>query len=240
MNPAQRYIDNVLAHVYATDEDRERLAVDLRSHFAEGKATGRTPPDIIAHLGTAEEVAAAFNAERQLSYASFWERLVAFLADAGLLMTVSLPVLGLFFLNGRDGSEPAEPTLFWFLSFILAMLMLAGVAIFYFPLLESHFGRTLGKHLMRLRVRREDGTPIGLGQAFVRRLSMYFDMLWVDALFVPFTGKRQRALDIVAKTIVVHEPGEKATAGSYLLCLLLAAAPFCALICAFLVLAPQS
>ena len=81
-----------------------------------------------------------------------------------------------------------------------------------------------------IRVLRETGAPIGLGQAFVRRLSMYFDMLWIDALFIPFTDKRQRALDIVAKTVVAREPGKRATAGSYVIAFLLIAVPMCALL----------
>ena len=95
-----------------------------------------------------------------------------------------------------------------------------GIALFYFPLLEWRFGKTLGKHLLRIRVVRETGSPISLGQAFVRRLSYYFEMLVIDALFIPFTDKKQRALDIIAKTVVAKEPGEEAKWWAWAVCML--------------------
>lgn len=231
MKPADRYIDDVMRHVFATQQDLEKLKTDLRSHFAEGEAAGREPRDIILGLGTPEEVAAAFNAEREFHYASFWERLFAFFGDCGILLIVILPVLALGLLGGVVGSEPGEVPIVWFVICFLFFLALVGVGIFYFPLFESHYGKTPGKHLMRIRVRRENGAPISLGQAFVRRLSFYFDMLWIDALFIPFTDKHQRALDIVAKTVVAREPGKRAGAGSYLLCALLVLLPVFCLLC---------
>jgi uncharacterized RDD family membrane protein YckC len=59
--------------------------------------------------------------------------------------------------------------------------------------------------LLGLRVLREDGLPINYMEAFLRRISYYFEVLPVDALFIPFTSKRQRAFDIVARTIVVRQ-----------------------------------
>ena len=230
MKPMDRYIDDVMRHVFAAPEDRERLETDLHSHFTEGEAAGRAPRDIIDGLGSPEEVAAAFNAEREFSYATFWERLVAFFGDFGVLVSLSLPLVGLLFLSGALSSESGEPPILWFVICGLVAMALAGICIFYFPLLEAHYGKTLGKHLMRIRVLRENGAPIGLGQAFVRRLSLYFDMLWIDALFIPFTPKRQRALDIIAKTVVAREPGERASVWGYVFCLLLAVAPICALL----------
>ena len=45
----------------------------------------------------------------------------------------------------------------------------------------------------------------------------------LDALFVPFTSKRQRAFDIVAKTVVVRESTE--VGAGWALCVLLMAVP---------------
>jgi uncharacterized RDD family membrane protein YckC len=238
MNTADRYVDDVMRNVFAAAEDRDRLQADLRSHFAEAEAEGRAPREVIEGLGTPEEVAAAFNAEREFRYAGFWQRLIAFVGDAGLLMCVVLPVLTLGLLAGVVGEEPSNVSIVWLIPFGLLFLAILGLGIFYFPLLEAHFGKTFGKYLMRIRVVREDGSPIGLGQAFVRRLSFYFDMLWVDALFVPFTDKRQRALDIVAKTIVVREPGENTPWWAYLVCLLLPAAAMCCLLCLLALFGP--
>ncbi len=228
MKPVDRYIDDVLRHVFAIPEDRERLESDLRFHFAEAEAEGRATREIIDGLGTPAEVAAAFNAEREFQYAGFWQRFVAFVGDFGLLTWFTVPVVALGFLMGVVGEEPGEVAIVWFVLCGLLFLALAGIWIFYFPLLEAHSGKTLGKHLMRIRVVRENGAPIGLGQAFVRRLSLYFEMLLIDALFIPFTDKRQRALDIIAKTVVAREPGQTPSLSGYVVCLLL---PFASMVC---------
>lgn len=238
MKPVDRYVDEVLQRVFARPEDRERLEADLRSHFAAGEAEGRPVREIIDGLGSAAEVAAAFNAEREFRYAGFWQRFVAFLGDFGLLMWTTVPVIGLGFLMGVIGEEPSNVSVLSILLCGLLFLALMGIWIFYFPLLEAHSGRTLGKHLMRIRVVRESGAPIGLGQAFVRRLSLFFEMLWIDALFIPFTEKKQRALDVIARTVVAREPGQTASAGGYFLCLLLPVAALCSLLCLALLCAP--
>ena len=238
MKPEDRYIDDVMRHVFAAEEDRERLEADLHSHFSEAEAEGRAPREIIEGLGTPEEVATAFNAERPILYASFWQRLVAFIGDFGLLVCLTVPALSLVFLMGVVGEEPGDVSVLWLIVCGLLFLALLGLGIFYFPLLEAHFGKTLGKHLMRIRVVRENGAPIGLGQAFVRRLSLYFEMLWIDALFIPFTDKRQRALDIVAKTIVAREPGESAPWWAYIVCLFLPAVAMLCLLCLFALFGP--
>lgn len=238
MNTEDRYVDEVMRNVFASAEDRERLEADLRSHFTEAETEGRSPRGIIESLGTPEEVAVAFNAEREFRYAGFWQRLIAFFGDAGLLMCVLLPVLTLGLLAGVVGEEPSNVSIVWLIPFGLLFLAILGLGIFYFPLLEAHFGKTFGKHLMRIRVVREDGSPIGLGQAFVRRLSFYFDFLWVDALFVPFTERNQRALDIIAKTIVAREPGERTPGWAWVVCLLLPAAAMCCLLCLIALFGP--
>lgn len=238
MKLEDRYIDDVMRSVFAAAEDRERLEADLRSHFAEAEVAGRAPREVIEGLGTPEEVAAAFNAEREFQYASFWQRLVAFFGDAGLLMLFVLPLLGLGLMAGVVGEEPGGIAVLWLIPFGLLFLALLGLGIFYFPLLEAHYGKTLGKRLMRLRVVRETGSPISLGQAFVRRLSFYFDMLWLDALFVFFTDKNQRALDIVAKTVVAQEPGERTPGWAWVVCLLLPALAMCCLLSLVALCAP--
>ena len=72
-----------------------------------------------------------------------------------------------------------------------------GVFLLYFPIAEARFGRTLGKAAFHLRTVRENGLPVGYKEAFLRRLSLYFNIFWVDALFALFTAKRQRAFDII-------------------------------------------
>ena len=61
MKLEDRYIDDVMRNVFASVEDRERLEADLRSHFSDAEAEGRSPRGIIEGLGSPEEVAAVVN-----------------------------------------------------------------------------------------------------------------------------------------------------------------------------------
>jgi uncharacterized RDD family membrane protein YckC len=188
----------------ATREDRARFESDLRMHFEEGFSRGQTAAEIIFKLGTAEAVAEAFNAERQLAYAGIWRRLAAFFADMCLFVLAAIPVVATVVAI----ETKIVPEIVGFALMALCALAILGIALAYFPLSEARFGRTLGKALMRIRVIDESGGPIRLRQAVIRRLSFYFDLLAVDSLFIFFNPKRQRALDIVAKTVVIEEPGE--------------------------------
>jgi uncharacterized RDD family membrane protein YckC len=69
---------------------------------------------------------------------------------------------------------------------------------------EARYSRTIGKHLFGLRVVRESGTRISAGQAVVRNLPIFLQVFWLDALFALFTDRRQRAFEMLAKTIVVR------------------------------------
>jgi uncharacterized RDD family membrane protein YckC len=199
--------------VVATREDRERFASDLRMHFEEGFSRGQTAAEVIFKLGTAESVADAFNAERELAYAGVWRRLAAFFTDMIIFVVAAIPVVAtVVAIETKTIPETAG-----FALMALCALAIFGLSLAYFPLAESRFGKTLGKKLMKLRVIDESGGAIQLRQAVIRRLSFYFDLLAVDALFIFFNPKRQRALDIVAKTVVIEEPGEVVPAWAWFL-----------------------
>ena len=64
-------------------------------------------------------------------------------------------------------------------------------------------GHTLGKRLMGIRVVRESGARIGLGQSFLRQLPFFGGFSIIDALFALFTERRQRAFELLTKTRAV-------------------------------------
>jgi len=206
MNQTDRYIDDVMRQLLATREERQRFEADLRAHFDEALAKGELHAQIVEKLGTPEAVADAFNSERPLEYAGFWKRLSAFLADMSLFILMALPIVAVAVMTEMHAIHKAVAAVF----LVLMGLALLGFSLIYFPLLEARFGRTFGKHIMRIRVVDETGRPIRLGQAVIRRLSYWFDLLVLDSIFIPFTDKQQRGLDIMAKTVVVTEPGEEA------------------------------
>ncbi len=205
MSQQERYIQSVHEHVFVCQEDWLELEADLKAHFAADRDKDRTEAETIARLGDPEEVAASVMSGRQLAFAGFWLRAVAFLVDFILLGVASLPALMILgplaaALDHGDGNA-----VWMILIGVPIGITLLGLWIVYFPLAEALYGKTLGKHLFGLRVLTESGTRISAGQAILRRLPFYLEIFVIDALFAPFTDKKQRAFDMVAKTVVVRD-----------------------------------
>ena len=57
--------------------------------------------------------------------------------------------------------------------------------------------------MMGIRVVRESGARIGLGQSFLRQLPFFGGFFFIDALFALFTERRQRAFELLTKTRAV-------------------------------------
>jgi uncharacterized RDD family membrane protein YckC len=210
MNNIDIYIQDVMRNIHAPTPERQRFETDLRTHLEEAQAAGEALPEVLRRMGSPQEVAAEFMAQIRLEHAGFGRRLMAFVIDmfiilifAGLLAISAIALSNLVPQNpiGLDYIVAALviPALF------ISVLGAVGVIVAYFPVLEGRFGRTPGKGLLKLRVLGENGLPIGYKEAFLRRLSFYFEMLPVDALFIFFTKKRQRGFDIIAQTIVIRE-----------------------------------
>ena len=209
MDVVEDYIQAVMRDIHAPQAERRRIESDLRAHLAEAIQAGQAPREAVAHLGTPREVAAEFMSQVRLEYASFRRRLLAFFIDMALILLIAgaLVVLAVWLSNLVPASPQGlvDDLIGAILIFLVVSLALSalGVILLYFPILEGRFGRTPGKRLLGLLVLREDGLPIGYKEAFLRRISYYFEVLPIDALFIPFTARHQRAFDIVARTIVV-------------------------------------
>jgi uncharacterized RDD family membrane protein YckC len=204
-------VEKVMELIYAPEKEKERIRADLQAHLREGMAGGEDMAALIERMGDPREVAEEFMSAVPLVYAGLWRRTAAFLAD--MLVIFLLAGIAAVLTVSLSNIVPQHPeglmeNLFGGL-IILSVLISANACIaiilVYFPLLEGRFGRTLGKRLFGLRVRSEDGLPASYWQAFLRRLSFYFEILPIEALFVPFHPKRQRWFDVLAKTVVVRE-----------------------------------
>ncbi len=68
---------------------------------------------------------------------------------------------------------------------------------------EYRVGQTIGKRLMSIRVVRESGARIGLGQALLRQLPFFGQFFFIDVLFALFTDRSQRAFELLTKTRAV-------------------------------------
>jgi uncharacterized RDD family membrane protein YckC len=209
MDAVEEYIDAVMHNIHAPLAERQRIAGDLRAHLAESIQAGDSPKSAIAHMGSPLEVAAEFMAQVRLGYAGFWIRLLAFAVDLLLIVLCAgtLAVLAIYFSNRVPPSPQGLDYVtgaVWIILVVSCALSAVGTILLYFPILEGRFGWTPGKRLFGLHVLKENGLPIGYKEAFLRRISFYFEVLPVDALFIPFNSRRQRAFDIVARTVVVR------------------------------------
>jgi uncharacterized RDD family membrane protein YckC len=156
-------------------------------------------------MGPAEQTAGTFLQGAPLPLAPLADRLGAYVLDNALL---AAPVLAAFALAGMR--DPA-----WLASLeqpntagariVVAAVIVATVAVslLYFPVLEARSGQTPGKRLFGIAVVKASGTAVRFGAAVLRRLPSLFNFALLDAVFAPFTAKRQRAFDIVAGTLVV-------------------------------------
>jgi uncharacterized RDD family membrane protein YckC len=196
MNADQSYIDQVLAQLPRDARLREQVAMELRSHIAERVEHGQTVEDALRHFGDPVVLAESYLAAIPLIAASFWPRAAARLMDFFGIMSFFVPIACLLYFTLPR----------------LELVMIAGVAVLgtlliagaiYPVVAEYKYGKTVGKHLMGLRVVRESGARISFGQAVVRQLPMLTQVWWIDVLFALFTDKHQRAFEVLSKTRVV-------------------------------------
>ncbi len=209
---AEDYLARVMKELPRPLPERGRIEDELRSHLADRleAAMGGTPEQALSRMAPPEEVARDYLAEISFEDAPLGKRVGAFLIDALAGTVVLTPIwifLWLSFLPQLDLQPPLSYG--WVLLPLLFITkMAAAVAILsvvYFPIVEAIWGRTLGKWLLGIYVTREDGRAAGWVPAILRRLSFILEIFWIDAVFALFTKRRQRAFDLVARTVVVRE-----------------------------------
>jgi beta-lactamase class D len=189
------YIQSVIDQVPAGMPLRDHIALELRSHIAERMSEGRALEDVVRQLGDPLKLAESYLAAVPMASAPVVPRLGAKLIDIGAVAAVVGTVTGaVLYATWPD-------TVFF--------VPVAGVLAFafgfplYSVLSEYAYGQTLGKRLMGMRVVRESGARVSLGQAVVRQLPFFAQFFWVDALFALFTERKQRAFELLTKTRVV-------------------------------------
>jgi uncharacterized RDD family membrane protein YckC len=94
-------------------------------------------------------------------------------------------------------------------SVITASLVGLAIWFLYFTLLEGHYGQTIGKMALNIKVVREsDGMPIDYGESAVRTVLRIIDGLFdylIGAIFIWTSDQKQRLGDRVAHTVVVSK-----------------------------------
>jgi uncharacterized RDD family membrane protein YckC len=205
MNEIDRYVEDVMHRIAPGFPGRHRIESDLRSHLAERVAGGENLPSAVARMGHPAEVARGFLESSEPPLASRADRLGGFLFDVGLgaLAVASITLVAVVAL----GPYSTTPMSDWPLPLTVALGICAVIVfvlvILYFPVLETLFGQTAGKRVFGTFVARETGERVGFWTAVVRRIPFMFDIWPVDAVFLLFTARRQRAFDLAARTIVI-------------------------------------
>ncbi|MBQ4914489.1 RDD family protein [Maribacter sp. MMG018] len=145
------------------------------------------------------QIETAQNISIDQNTAHLGDRMLAYIIDS--LIIVVYYVLMIWFLLALD----VDPKDQW------AIFMLMGLPAFlYYLLLETFMdGKTVGKHFMKIRVVKLDGTKAGFSSFFVRWILRFIDVMLSSGGIAVFTilirGKGQRLGDIAAGTTVISE-----------------------------------
>jgi uncharacterized RDD family membrane protein YckC len=196
MTTGEDYINRVIDRMPRAIPLRSQIAMDLRSHIAERVEHGQSLDDVVQQLGDPAALADSYLAAVPLTPASFLRRGAAKVIDLLLYVAICAPLVWL-------GWRAAGPFIF------LTLLPIALLFPIYFVAAEYWFDQTAGKRLLGMRVVRESGARIGLGQSFVRQLPQVLQVFWIDVLFALFTDRHQRAFELLSHTRVVMVPLEE-------------------------------
>jgi uncharacterized RDD family membrane protein YckC len=194
---ADDYINAVLDMLPYTMPSRAQIAMELRGHIAERLAQGQRLEEVLGHLGDPAKLAESYLSAEPLVSAPFFARAGAKVIDVVALLAVMCP---LAWLISQLAPPEFRPVI------MICVVLIGGSFVFgiYTALAERRYGQTLGKRLLGLRVVRETGARISLGQAIVRQLPAFLQVYWIDVLFALFTDKSQRAFEMLSKTRVVR------------------------------------
>jgi uncharacterized RDD family membrane protein YckC len=235
----EKNLGEFVRNINVDGKERTEIVKELRSTYyeaAESEARARGADTVT--LADARAAKASISSPRETadclmkSYAStlkragFWPRLAAFIIDNLTMFILALilmsPLFVLMLLMGMPIWDEASNQA-WFESLSLAgaiafitvgfavMVSVMAIVFGYYIVLEGHFGYTLGKYLLGLRVLRTDGTKIGYKEALLRNISKYVNnLIVIDTLImlIFFSKEKQRGFDRIANTMVVHVKGQ--------------------------------
>ncbi len=156
---------------------------------------------------------------KQVQYAGFWWRFLAWLIDTIILSFVMwiffLPILGIFGISlytlKESGYDPVNSAMYLgpFIGAIISLSFIStAVKWLYFALMESSKNQgTIGKIVFKIRVTDYEGNRI----SFARATGRYFGkilsalIIYIGFIMAGFTDKKQALHDILANCYVVKD-----------------------------------
>jgi len=157
--------------------------------------------------GPGEESPSRSSTDREPPRAGFWIRLLAFAIDLlciGLIETAFSWSIRLGTITGARLLEMSPETMLDVRQFLTTLTGVVIVAL-YFIYFHGMFGQTPGKRLLRLKVIRTDGSPLGFTKAAERFFGyiLSFLPLYAGFLLIAFTRRKQGLHDLIARTYVI-------------------------------------
>ncbi|MFD3440632.1 RDD family protein [Streptomyces sp. NPDC058685] len=135
--------------------------------------------------------------------AHWGQRFGAYLLDA-LIIVGPMYALGFIDLASSDDPANAGPGPFFAIGLVYA------IGMGFFQLFkEGKTGQTIGKKVLGISLLREaDGSTLGFGMAFVRKLAHFLDSIacYIGWLWPLWDAKKQTFADKVCNTVVVKVP----------------------------------
>ena len=200
MTIADDYINSVVDRMPRGTPLRAQIELELRGNIAAHQERGQSIEDVVRQLGDPAALADSYLSAVPLVSASFGERAAAKCIDGLLVVAAVVTVAGSVGVLAFRSWEAAP--------FVLGGTLILTSLLFplYTVLAEHAHAATIGKRLVGLRVVRESGARIGLGQSVVRQFPFFAQIFVLDVLFALFTTHHQRAFELVSKTRVVRVP----------------------------------
>ena len=142
--------------------------------------------------------------DNELYYANAFSRFIAYIIDCVLIYLFCYGVQLLFpmlFATPYNFGEISN--ILYLIVFILFFIIL----LFYFPFMESRYGASFGKIIMKIKVSDYNGDNIGFWHSFFRMIFISFEFtIFVFGTLICFTSpKKQTLKDMLTKTVVIKK-----------------------------------
>ena len=148
----------------------------------------------------------------QLDLTHWIYRLIAYIIDS---IIVGIPATIIYLVITAVLSSNALFFAAWG-SLLVLPFLLGILQLFYFMILDTAWGGTIGKRVMGLQVQTVNGSKVPIDKSFIRNISKIYGLFlfldWLIAVVTAGADKRQKYTDRIAGTTVVQ--ARQAFAGS--------------------------
>ena len=152
------------------------------------------------------------NNSGQLDFTHWIYRLIAYIIDSiiiGIPATIIyyVAVIPLITPKTTIGYYTFTGAVPWW-SFLVLPFLLGILQLFYFMILDTVWGGTIGKRVIGLQVRTVNAGKVPFDKSLIRNISKIYGVFllldWLVAVITPGADKRQKYTDRIAGTTVVQ------------------------------------